>query len=320
MSNSTAALSIIVPVYNAEKYLNQCIDSLLRAIDKDEEIILVNDGSQDRSKEICSYYAANYKNIIFVDKKNKGSSNTRNHGMKIANGEYITFIDSDDFVLSELYKEFIEKIKLLKSDVVCIGMQELNKGYINKKKFIDKGLRNNFINNPVYMHSVCNKAFKRHLLLENNILFDEDLTVCEDLLFVFKAMTLANTISYLDIYPYVYRRGVDSVTSNTDIEKKCSDEIESSRRMENFGIIQKLEEDYSKVYEFRFMNAAIRYIANIEVFNPSKYRKLNVNNYIWNYTIKPSYFFLTIFGNLHMDIFPYLYISAKKTILQLHRG
>ncbi len=90
--------SVIVPVYNVEKYLNRCVDSLLGQEFDDFEILLINDGSTDRSAEIAKSYT-NYKTIKFVDKKeNSGLSNTRNFGMRMARGKYIAFVDSDDYV------------------------------------------------------------------------------------------------------------------------------------------------------------------------------------------------------------------------------
>lgn len=105
-------VSIIVPVYNVEKYLRECIDSILNQTYKDFELILVNDGSQDKSGEICNEYQSKYKNIIVVHQDNQGQAASRNHGVNISRGEWITFIDSDDVVhpdmLQFLFKAAIE--------------------------------------------------------------------------------------------------------------------------------------------------------------------------------------------------------------------
>lgn len=105
-------VSIIVPVYNVEKYLRECIDSILNQTYKDFELILVNDGSQDKSGEICNEYQSKYKNIIVVHQDNQGQAASRNHGVNISRGKWITFIDSDDVVhpdmLQFLFKAAIE--------------------------------------------------------------------------------------------------------------------------------------------------------------------------------------------------------------------
>ena len=103
-------VSIIVPVYNTEKYLKKCLDSLVNQTYKDFEIIVVNDGSTDKSSNIISKYQKKYKNIILIDKENEGLSMARNRGVQKSSGKYIIFVDSDDYVSNKLLEEVDKKI------------------------------------------------------------------------------------------------------------------------------------------------------------------------------------------------------------------
>ena len=104
-------ISIIVPVYNVEKYLNRCLDSIINQSFINFELILINDGSTDKSGKICDKYAQIDKRVRVIHKKNEGVSLTRNLGINIAKGDYITFIDSDDWIEQDFLKKAIEYIK-----------------------------------------------------------------------------------------------------------------------------------------------------------------------------------------------------------------
>lgn len=107
-------LTIIVPIYNTENYLSECIDSILNQSYKNIELILINDGSTDNSGFICDEYSRRNKRIKIIHTENKGVSHARNIGLSIAKGEYITFVDSDDFVSHDIY---LENIKILQQDL-----------------------------------------------------------------------------------------------------------------------------------------------------------------------------------------------------------
>ena len=111
-------ISIIVPVYNVEKYLSQCIESIINQNYKNIEIILVNDGSTDKSGDICDSYSLKDNRIKVIHKKNEGVSIARNTGLKVATGEYIAFVDGDDFVHEYIYTKLINIINNSKYDLV----------------------------------------------------------------------------------------------------------------------------------------------------------------------------------------------------------
>ena len=114
-------VSIIVPIYNVEAYLEECIDSVLRQSYPTMELILVNDGSTDRSGKICEAYASQYPWIRVIHKKNGGLSEARNVGIDVCTGQYITFLDSDDCLEADVVGEMIEAVRKTGANMVCTG-------------------------------------------------------------------------------------------------------------------------------------------------------------------------------------------------------
>jgi glycosyltransferase involved in cell wall biosynthesis len=170
-------LSVIVPVYNTEKYLIRCIDSLLNQSLKEIEIILVNDGSTDNSREICLEYKSKYPDIIkYYEQGNKGPSEARNLGIYHSNSEYITFIDSDDELINDIYNYCKEYILSRKYDIIAYGIESC---------FIDTGKIDVFhsphiieldnIFDKVYYsyftHAHWNKIYRASIIKDNNIKF-----------------------------------------------------------------------------------------------------------------------------------------------------
>ena len=111
-------ISIVIPVYNVEKYLKQCLDSIINQTYTNLEIILVDDGSTDNSGTICDYYSKIDKRIRVIHKKNEGQSIARNIGIKVSNGKYIGFLDSDDWVEQDMYRFLIENIEKYNADII----------------------------------------------------------------------------------------------------------------------------------------------------------------------------------------------------------
>lgn len=135
-------LSVIIPIYNAEKYLHRCIKSILNQTYTNIEIILVNDGSKDNSAKICEEYAKKNKNIIYVSKQNEGPGPARNKGIEIATGDFIGFVDSDDFIYKEMYFEMLREAVKNDADVVQCGYFKADEmgNILNEKSFTDKVL------------------------------------------------------------------------------------------------------------------------------------------------------------------------------------
>lgn len=235
--------SIIVPVYNVEKYLNECIDSILKQTFNNYEIVLIDDGSTDKSSKICdSYKEKNPEKIIVIHKENGGLSDARNSGIKISRGEYLIFIDSDDYICDDY---FLEKINALLSKKDIELLIYGNKKYYEKnKKYKPKMLLKSnleevdielLINQNYFKACAWDKVIKRKILIEENIFFpigrfSEDIEWCAKLL---KKINLRK-IAVLNENIYVYRQRENSISKKVneknvkDIYEMIKKEIEKS--------------------------------------------------------------------------------------------
>lgn len=187
-------VSIIVPVYNAENVLHYCIDSILAQTYKDFELILVNDGSTDKSGELCDRYAEKNKNVAVIHIKNGGVSKARNTGIELAKGDYICFIDSDDFVSKNYLEELIKAQNVFSDyDNVWCGFQTVTdyRGSDSKPNLAsDSEEYSQYTRSEIMtLHEKWlsqmpwNKIFKTSIVKDNNIRFPEDLSLGEDLIY-----------------------------------------------------------------------------------------------------------------------------------------
>ena len=207
-------VSIIVPVYNVENYLRRCIDSLVNQTLKDIEIILVNDGSTDKSQNIIDEYKSKYPNkIISLAKKNGGLSDARNYAFPYCHGEYIGFVDSDDYVKESMYERMFEKAKQTNADLVICNYYKV---YEKKTQLIKakekKKKKDMFLNG---LAAVWNKIYKREIIEKYKIRFPKGINF-EDTEFYCKLIPYVNKCEYIDeafVY-YIQRKGSISNSSN----------------------------------------------------------------------------------------------------------
>ena len=216
-------LSIIIPVYNSEKYLSRCLDSILIQDCKNVEILLINDGSTDRSKNVCEEYTRKYSNIKLYNQTNSGPSVARNKGISHAIGTYISFVDSDDYV-SDNYIQFlvnsIEKFKypdIIAFNHVKVGIEEINvtNGLSSNRVYEHEDiveLIKNTSQNPFLLY-VSMRFIKLDLIKNNNILFDEDIKMGEDTIFNLESFYSAKKIISVDKYLYNYIANPESITN-----------------------------------------------------------------------------------------------------------
>lgn len=208
-------VSVIVPIYNTEKFLRKCIESIVNQTLQEIEIILINDGSTDNSHNICLEYAEKYpEKIRYINNKNIGCSATRNLGIELAKGEYIAFVDSDDYIEKGMYKEMYEVTRNKNLDVVVSGIiyeDSFNKiqGISipqNIKFYYDYFKVNNRLANPV------NKLFKKDVILINKINFPLNTHSGEDIVFCFKFLSQTKKIFSLPKAYYHYvNHGLNSI-------------------------------------------------------------------------------------------------------------
>lgn len=198
-----AKVTIVIPVYNTENYLDKCLSSVINQTFSDIKIVIINDGSTDKSLEVCKKYAVSDKRITLIDKDNEGVSVARNIGIYLAEGEWIYFLDSDDFLdLNTIECLFLEA-KASDCDVIQFGLRSYKdlvlvrekkpstkKEYKNLKIFLDK--------NELKPISACLHFFKLKPIKENNILFNINLRHCEDMLFVYSVYCHVHKMLVLD--------------------------------------------------------------------------------------------------------------------------
>ncbi len=271
-------ISIIVPVYNVENYIDKCLSSLVNQTLKDIEIIVVDDDSPDNSKSIIEKYVKKYPNKVrYFHKENGGQGSARNLGLKKAKGEYIAYVDSDDYIDLEMMEKLYNKAIEDDSDIVICGNREVNAS--------GKELNINYAstyNNPIIdllygNMAVWNKLYKRNIL--NNLFFREKLWY-EDLDFTTKLILSTNKISFVNepLYNYVVRSG--STMNNTNYQRNLElldafDEI-----IKYFKNRKTYNENYDELEFIAFYHIYIMGIGRIiSIKAPMKNKKGIINAY-----------------------------------------
>ena len=222
-------VSIVVPVYNVEKFLDQCINSIINQEYKNFEIILVDDGSTDNSGNICDDYAKKYKYIHSFHKTNSGLGLTRNYGIERANGKYVMFVDSDDFLGPKSLKKLIMPLSKEKFDTVIGGFTRINNngeiglkktykpnaffGKEVKDKVMEKMLGNSPRKNDSIKMSVWNNLYSLDLIRKNNLRFiSERKYISEDIVWDLDYFQYSESVKIVSSAEYYYRFNPDSLT------------------------------------------------------------------------------------------------------------
>ena len=229
--------SVVVPVYNVEKYLHECVDSILSQTFTDFELILVDDGSKDHSGTICDEYAQKDSRVRVIHKENGGQSTARNRGVEEAQGKYVVFLDSDDFFTTS---DFFSDLKEKAEEGAEVIIFRYYKYYSPERKedcnvllanitFENKGeLLESLVRRDAFFCSCWSKCVALRILKENGIKFDENLR-CEDMDWYYSVVEKAERFALIDT-PYVnYRQRENSVTSTLNI-KSIEDNITTIKR------------------------------------------------------------------------------------------
>lgn len=234
-------VSVIIPIYQVEKYLERCIKSVINQSYKNIEIILIDDGSTDHCPTICDEYAQKDSRIIVIHKQNGGLSSARNSGLLACNGDYVSFIDSDDYIDEHMIEIMVKKIEITNSDIVCCGFYfEMDNGYIsksfmpslilNKSDAIDALIENTYLN-----HYSWNKLYKKKVF--KNVYFPEG-KLFEDIRTTYKLFLNADKVCLIDEYLYHYQ-----IRKNSIISSSKGDKV-----FEIFNAYQALKHDLIKLY------------------------------------------------------------------------
>lgn len=216
-------ISVIVPIYNTEKYLSQCLDSLLNQTLKDIEIICVNDGSTDNSEKIVQEYTKKDKRVRYIFQKNQGRSVARNTGLDAVKSSYLMFCDSDDWYDATMCEKMYDAITKNDVDFVCCGIKmEYDIPNPTSKKSDESYYRIKYTG-VVSVHdemidridgSSCNKIMKKEVLDKYNIRYPQGLDY-EDFCLFFQLLSVSKKIYFLPAYLYHYRRHSDSIMVST---------------------------------------------------------------------------------------------------------
>lgn len=261
-------ISVIVPVYNAEKYLDRCLQSILVQTYTYFEIILINDGSTDRSQVICEKYAQVDKRIRVIKKVNSGVAKTRNVGIQMAKGKYISFVDADDYIKSNMLEKMIIRAEQNNSDIVMCKYFVDNEGEIYKVSMdyekvydgcssIKEGLLILYYeeyHNGLY--SLWNKLIKRSIYTENNILFDVSLKRGEDAWFIFQCLKHCKRVDFISEPFYYYYQNNGSIM-HTLYEDQYEKWVYMRKLLLKENSVLKINIDYSLFYKEFLYKVAI---------------------------------------------------------------
>ena len=231
-------VTLIVPVYNSEKYINKCLDSILNQTYKNYEILVVNDGSKDNSQKIIDEYASKYpEKIITIEQENKGVAITRNESIKKANGDYIMFIDNDDYIDKEYIETFVEELEEQDYDVVIGGYRRPTE----ENKIIRKISLKNKEWSKFMILAPWAKIYKRKYLIENHLEFLNN-NIGEDVYFNMQALQLTNKIKIINYIGYNWFFNTQSV-SNT-----------SQKNYKELNVFDLLDKTYNKLKKEKILD------------------------------------------------------------------
>ena len=272
-------VSVIIPVYNVEKYLRECLDSVINQTLKDIEIICVNDGSTDNSLQILEEYAQKDERIRIINQENRGQSVARNRGLDIALGEFIAFIDSDDYILPNTLQTMLDKAISTQSDIIMMGAEafadDSSADTIKRTENMNNWLfctneSNYQVSTDNYIDSVSEincvawgKLFTKNFIEKNHLRFIDEKVVLEDNGFWIKVCSCFPEISFVEEIGLMYRIRTTSVT--TDIKKKRKRKFE----LKNIGCSVEDALKYIKEYRGEYYK-----ILKTQIKNSDEYARL----------------------------------------------
>ncbi len=316
-------ISFILPIYNVEIFLRKCLDSIVNQTIKNWEAILIDDGSTDSSPNICIQYTARDSRFKYVRKENNGQGSARNLGMRLAQGEYICFIDPDDWINKETTKELLSLMESSNADFINFGLQFITENDViirtfNKYKKKEMKGREIFecamLDKEIYT-SPCNKIYNKSFLIQNNIIFPE-IRAYEDVLFSRKLSFFAQKCIFTNniYYNALVRNGSTSRNININNFKIATELIELERTFitsidsKSSNMIL-FNEHIQKFTAYLIFQAAFRIKSNEQFKSCIKILKTaGIYNYSYKYLFSNR---LTIFNKI------IIYISRKQLLLRL---
>ncbi|ENQ3078069.1 glycosyltransferase [Bacillus sp. WLY-B-L8] len=273
-------VSVIIPVYNAGKYITQCVESLLNQTLQQCEFIFINDGSKDNSREVIESYKELDHRIILINQENQGVSIARNKGLSVATGEYVGFVDADDYIEREMYEILYNSAKQDDCDVVISNINGEMEGHKVAIKYpfpVDTVLKNEYIDQELlpyflktdHLNTAVNKIYKNKIINENDVKFPEKVTLGEDGMFNIEFFSNATSMKYINYAGYHYREVTGSATRNIvekDYFKRALEVYTMELPRVYIDKIDKLK--VRQLKSIKFINSVLSYI--YIYFEPSK--------------------------------------------------
>lgn len=263
-------VSVVVPVYNSEKYLARCINSLLAQTYDNIEIFLINDGSTDESKSICEKYKEQYGNITFLDKENEGPSASRNMGIKRSRGEYLVFVDSDDYVDSSYIETLVHSIEKDNADLAVCGYWKETSSkrqkvcVMKENKILDakEGMICTFAANG-FGGYLWNKLYRLRVIEKYQIRFDRELKKSEDMLFVCEYLHGISKVSYVSEPLYHYMFNAESICRNTKSKQTFSEDELTNLKAHEIIKEQISDDEVKEAFKCRYVCTLMRLLVNL---------------------------------------------------------
>ena len=322
-------ISVIVPVYNTEKYLHRCVDSILAQAFTDFELLLIDDGSTDSSGAICDEYAQADPRVRVFHIENGGASTARNLGLDNALGDWITFVDSDDWIGSNMYKDMITKAYEDKSEMVVCGVViENNK--IEKVQLqcpieyvSNKSLQNISLIEGAICSSLWNKLFRRDLFIENNIKSEPRLSMWDDLWIVLRIRFFCPKISIVNNAYYHYRITDSPSITKSNVSSKISSQLLCASLLSDFF------REKNVIQQYVVLSNWLKFHAKDALFDEGAYDEWRkqvpeTHSYVWQYRsyyglLRVLRYFIVIYGGNLGCCFLKLYKDIKGKIDKLKR-
>ena len=316
-------ISVIVPVYNVEEYLRECIESIISQTYSNLEIILIDDGSKDQSGMICDEYEKKDSRIKVIHKENAGVSSARNTGLQIATGDWVAFVDSDDWLEENYFEVLINAAKTNNVEVVLCGY---NRVVLSNKESINNSEKTIVLNSRAFLIKILNpqtgygfchmKLYKKEVI--KDILFDANLIVGEDALFNEQIAYNVKKVCMIEKSLYNYRINLNSAVKKYDPEYANkylkSMKVNKEYLMNNYSGDKEIIQNYYNYVAFHVLLIAVNYCYNKqnktknksklmkeicgcgefkEGIQKSNYKSLSLTRKIAMFTIKHRMFFLT---------------------------
>lgn len=256
-------VSVIIPMYNTVKYIQKCVDSVLNCNFSDMEIVIVDDGSKDGSGELCRKLYGNRDNVILIEQENHGVSHARNVGMEAASGEWIAFVDSDDYVAPEFISSMVSVAeKNPRSLVACKWIEKNLDGTLRACSATNGGVQYFFdeerflavLDNNVLCGYSWNKLFNNKIIKEGNLKFDTSIKITEDLLFCIEYINHVDSIICINTPLYYYINNYNSSSRSLKFEKENWLSEIKSRKICMKMIPQEYRNATRECYKFLFFS------------------------------------------------------------------